>query len=415
MPISAPSLSGGLPELGGAGVSSLVLAHLRPKCCRATAASSPDAAFCDQCGSAILRCAAYDECGGLVDATGFCPSCFNLELFLDAGAVRQAKVGSSMALPLIVRNAGKHDRALFITELWVRQGTGERVRQQLPWERINAGQSAPWTVQTQPLDQEGRQNFEVILVAASRTRWREEKFALAANMEIGVEDDGQVVINQTINVQGGEVAGAGHTVYAPIRIDGDSRRAEAAASNRPAPLALTRADGFERDHGLRGTPQGRVDRTVRLEWKGFAADEAGPAGPILTPDGMLALGRSRLKSRGGVNDVRLLVRDTAGRLDETLSEEVSRRHIDLFVQNGALCVRASGQAGLRVTDQGLRQGEVVALADGDRIFVLPRRATAVALDVRFEAHHGVVEQVTFTRVPAAPRDVAQNNRAGAGR
>src|SRR5262249_43528821 len=152
--------------------------------------------------------------------------------------------------------------------------------------------------------------------------------------------------------------------YAPIRIDGDTRRAEADATTRPAPLALTRADGFERDHGLRGTPEGRVDRTVRLEWKGFAADEAGPSGPILTPDGMLALGRPRVKWGGGVNEVRLLGRDAAGRLDEAVSEEISRRHIDLFVQNGALCVRASGQAGLRVTDQGLRQGEVVALSDG---------------------------------------------------
>ncbi|MFT3726170.1 MAG: FHA domain-containing protein [Hyphomonadaceae bacterium] len=320
-----------------------------------------------------------------------------------------------MTLPLIFRNAGGHGRALFASELWIRQGAGERVRQPIPWERLNAGQSASWTLQTQPLQQTGRQSFEVILVVASRARWREEKFALAANMEIGVEDDGRVVVNQTINVAGGEVAGAGHTVYAPIRIESDSRsHVQEQGSKDPSPLALSRADGFERERRLRGTTHGLVDRTVKLEWKGFSPDEAGPLGPIITSDGMLALGRSRLKSQEGVTDVRLTVRDAAGRLNRVLSEEISRRHIDLFVQNGALCVRASGKAGLRVNDQGLRQGEVIALGDGDRLVVLPRRPTALALDVRFEVHHGVVELVTLTRVPATPGEASSNIRMRAG-
>lgn len=363
----------------------------------------------------LLRCPAYEECGGLVDASGFCPACFNIELYLDAGAVRRAKVGAALALPLIVVNAGGHGRAVFVTQLWVRQGASERQRQELPWERLDAGQSAPWTLQTQPLQQSGRQSFEIILVAASRSRWREERFALAANLEVGVEDDGHVVVNQTINVAGGQTAGSGHTVYAPIRLEQEgSRRTEQETPTAPSPLVLTRADGFERSQGLRGDPQtGRVDRTVRLVWKGFANDEAGPPGPILTPDGLLALGRARLKSRGGTNDARLLVRDAAGRLDARLSEEISRRHFDLFVQNGALCVRAGGQSGLRVGDQGLRQGEVAPLSDGERIVVLPKRPSAVAIDVRFEAHHGVVEQVTLSRVPEAPRELTNAGVGGA--
>lgn len=351
----------------------------------------------------------------MVDASGFCPSCFNLELYLDSGAARRAKVGAAMTLPLIVANAGAHGRALFITEFWVRQGAGERKQQELPWERLDAGQSAPWTLQTQPLQQTGRQGLEVILVAASRSRWREEIFAVAANLEIGVEDDGKVVVNQTIHVAGGETAGAGHTVYAPIRIEGEDRGRgdQDSATTAPSPLALTRADGFERARGLRGDPQvGRVDRTVRLAWKGFSSDEAGPPGPILTPDGLLALGRSRIKSRGGVNDARLVVRDAGGALNAALSEEISRRHFDLFVQNGALCVRAAGQSGLRVGDQGLRQGEVASLSDGERIVVLPKHPQALAIDVRFETHHGVVEQVTLTRQPDVQRATLGTPAAG---
>ena len=389
-----------------AGIAGLAAANARPACCQASAAAAADAVFCGECGSLLLRCAAYEECGGLVDASGFCPACFNLELYLNSGAARRANLGAAMTLPLIVVNAGAHGRALFITELWIRQGSGERKRQELPWERLDAGQGSPWPLQTQPLQQSGRQSFEVILVAASRSRWREEMFAVAANLEIGVENDGQIVVNQTINVAGGETAGAGHVVYAPIKIEGDDRgRSDPdAATAAPSPLALTRADGFERARGLRGDPQvGRVDRTVRLAWKGFANDEAGPPGPILTPDGLLALGRSRIKSRGGANDARLVVRDAAGALDAALSEEISRRHFDLFVQNGALCVRAAGQSGLRVGDQGLRQGEVAALSDGERIVVLPKHPQALAIDVLFETHHGVVEQVTLTRVPDVQR------------
>ncbi len=100
------------------------------------------------------------------------------------------------------------------------------------------------------------------------------------------------------------------------------------------------------------------------------------------------------------------------KLSEEAHAAISRRHFDLFVQNGALCVRAAGQSGLRVGDQGLRQGEVASLSDGERIVVLPKHPQALAIDVRFETHHGVVEQVTLTRQPDVQRATPGTPAAG---
>jgi hypothetical protein len=149
----------------------------------------------------------------------------------------------------------------------------------------------------------------------------------------------------------------------------------------------------------------RVSRLARVHWRGFGNGEACADGPILTSDGLLSLGRARSKQQEGSSDVRLLVRGPDGKVDEAESEAISRRHADLFIENGRLCVRASGGAGLRVSDQGLKTGEVIELNDGDRIHILPRRKDLLALDVSLQVYHGEVETITLTRVPfesAAP-------------
>lgn len=379
------------------------------ECCR-MAARDPEAVFCGECGTPLLRCAAHEDCGGLVDQNGFCPECFALGLFLDGGAMRQAKLGAALALPFILRNANDNGRAVFITGVHVRQGNTPRRTLELAWERIDSGQSATWMLQTAPLEQAGNQALEIIIVASSRARWREETFAFVATLDLSVEDDGGVVINQTINVtQGGAPGALGNTIYAPIRIEGDRRDDSTSTGDGPSgpsPLALMRADSFERSQKLRGMASGaRVSRLARVQWRGFLPGEAASDGPILTADGMLSLGRARTKAQSGSGDVRLLVRSADGTRDDTMSEAISRRHADLFIQNGRLCVRAAGGAGLRVADQGLQTGEVLELGDGDRIHILPRHKNLIALDVSLQGHHGEIDTITLTRVPfesAAP-------------
>jgi hypothetical protein len=369
--------------------------------------------FCGDCGSALLRCAAHEACGGLLDADGFCRECFSLGLYLDAGTIRAAKIGASLALPLILRNANTGGRAVFITGVHVRQGHAERAPVELAWERIDAGQSASWMLQTAPLQQAGHQAVEIIIVAESRVRWRKESFAFVANLDLSVATDGGVVINQTINVTQGSQPGAlGNTIYAPIRIEGERADSSAGdpgtAAGQPSQLALMRADSFERSHGVRGMNTGwRVSRLARLQWRGFEDGEAPMDGPILTPDGLVSLGRARSKAQAGLSDVRLLVRTPTGEVDEALSEGISRRHADLFIQNGQICVRASGGAGLRVSDQGLKTGDVVELCDGDRVHFLPRHKDRLALDVSLQASHGEVDTITLTRVPFEGADPAQ--------
>jgi hypothetical protein len=142
-----------------------------------------------------------------------------------------------------------------------------------------------------------------------------------------------------------------------------------------------------------------VSRSAKLIWRGFARDEAPAPGPISSADGALALGRSKLRRVGGEGDVQLLVRSADGALDEQMSLAISRRHIDLFIQGGRLCLRAAADSGLSINDRRVSRDGIETLENGDVIRVLSKLPEALALEVRMRAHHGVVEDVTITRIP----------------
>jgi hypothetical protein len=361
-------------------------------CCFRTA-SDASAAFCGDCGKPLLRCMAWSECGGLVGEDGRCTVCVRPQLFLDKGAVREVKVGGRMVLPLLFRNDAAVGRPLFVTRVWVKEGNGERVPQELAWERLDGGAALPWSLQTSPLDVAGRVRIEISFAVATRYRWRQETFLFVAELDIEAEGGGELVINQTIH------ASDTATAYAPIRID-PSRGGKAAAAVQPAQLALVRGERLERSEAVRGYPDdGAIQRSARFHWKGFAPGETPMDGPITSPDSLLGMGRALTRRDGGEGDARLLVRDRDGAIDDGLSAAISRRHLDLFVQDGRLYLHAAGGTGILINDRLIQRGTIAAIKDGDTVSILPKAKDAISLGFSFKAHHRIVEDITVQRTP----------------
>jgi hypothetical protein len=374
-------------------------------CCYQHAVTA-DAVFCGECGKPLLRCMAFEECGGLVGDDGRCPVCVKPQLFLDKDAATDVKTGGVLVLPLVFYNASAVARPLFVTDLWVREGQGTRRRVELPWKRLDAGGSNRVNIQTGVLERQGRHSIEITFAAATNYFIREERFAFTSLLDLEVEQGGSLVINQTINASG---AGAGNdTIYAPIRLEtmGDAAK-KSATGGKAAELALQRADAFEAANGVRGYLDGPlkgavVGRSARIVWKGFGAD-APNAGPITTPESMLALGRGKTSKAGGDNQVQLLVTDASGAIDEQLSQAISRRHLELFIQSGRLCARVTGSAGVLVDDHRHGADDALAvIAHGDVVKILPKYPDALALQVRMRAAYGAIDEITITRLPAIP-------------
>jgi hypothetical protein len=376
-------------------------------CCYQHAVTA-GAVFCGDCGKPLLRCMAFQECGGLVGDDGWCSVCVRPQLFLDKDAATEVKSGGVLVLPLVFYNASSVARPLFITDLWVREGDGPRRRVELPWKRLDAGGSNRVNIQTGALERQGRHGIEITFAAATNYFMREERFAFTSLLGLEVEQGGSLVINQTINTSG---AGTGSdTVYAPIRLETTGDAAKKAPGGKAAELALQRADAFEAANGVRGYTDGPlkgvvVGRAARIVWKGFGP--RGPsAGPITTQESMLALGRGTPVSEGGENFVQLLVTDASGIIDVQMSQAISRRHLELFIQNGRLCARVTGSAGVLVGEH--RHGADDALAvigHGDVVKILPKYPEALSLQVRMRAAHGAIDEITLTRLPAIPEGI----------
>ncbi len=364
------------------------------------------AVFCGECGKPLLRCMAFEECGGLLGEDGCCAVCVRPQLFLDKDAVTDVKAGGVLVLPLVFYNASSIARPLFVTDVWVREGDGPRRSVELPWKRLDAGGSNRLSVQTGALERQGRHGIEITFAAATNYFMREERFAFTSSLGLEVEQGGSLVINQTINASG---AGAGSdTVYAPIRLEtmNDGRK-PAASGGKAAELGLQRADNFEAANGVRGYADGPlkgsvVSRGARIVWKGFGGD--GPAsGPVTTADSILALGRGKTVAQGGDNHVQLLAKDAVGKVDEQLSQAISRRHLELFIQSGRLCARVTGSSGVMIGERKHGADDAIAvIGHGDVIQVLPKFPDAIGLQVRMRANHGQIDEIIITRVAALP-------------
>jgi hypothetical protein len=327
------------------------------------------------------------------------------QLFLDKDAVTEVKTGGVLVLPLVFYNASGVGRPLFITDVWVREGQSERRKVELPWKRLDAGGSNRLNIQTGALEQQGRHGIEITFAAATNYFMREERFCFTSLLSLEVEQGGSLVINQTINASG--VGTGSDTVYAPIRLETQGETRKAAVGGQAAELGLQRADNFEAAQGVRGYTEGPlkgavVSRGARIVWKGFGADEPSPSA-ITTRDGILAIGRGKSIRQGGDNFLQLLVTDAAGAVDEPLSQAISRRHLELFIQGGRLCARVTGQAGVMIGESKHGADDALAvIGNGDVIRVLPKFPDAMAMQVRMRANYGLVEEIVVTRVMPAP-------------
>lgn len=357
------------------------------------------ATFCGECGTPLIRCMAFEECGGLLDERGLCTVCVAPRLEIEAGALTAATVGGAVALPLSVLNDSAVGRPLYVTALWSREGAGDWREADLGWERLHAQEQRPATLRAEALDRVGVHNIEVLIAVASRWRWREERFVFATRIQLDVNGETSAQ-GPVVNI-GGESAGHGNTVY----ISGSAGPDDAPARTETAlALRLTRAEKDERRLGLRGLDSaGWVPRDVILAWDGFEAGTAPMDGPILTPDGLLAAGRARSRCQGGLGDVRTLPETAHGTIDEDRARLISRRHFELYVECDRLVLRVTGSGGVRVNGEAYGRDKTVILADGDIIAPLVHAPDALALAIRFHTEHGRVTRITISRQPPSRR------------
>ena len=367
-------------------------------CCY-TAAMDPSATYCGECGTPLIRCMAFEECGGLLDTRGKCTVCVAPQLQIEAGAMKEARVGGAVALPLSVTNASAIGRPLYVTALYSREGGGQWREAELSWERLHAAEQRPVTLRAETLERTGVHSIEILMAVANRWRWREERYAFTGTITLDITDD-SASAGPVVNI-GGESAGHGNTVY----IAGQSTADDTAARTKTAiPLKLTRAERDERRLGLRGLGEtGWIPRDVVLAWKGFPETETPLDGPILTSDGLLAAGRSRSRREGGLGDLRLLPETGKGAIDEDAARLISRRHFELYVECDRLILRVTGGGGVRVNGEAYGRDKTVVLHDGDTIAPLVEAPDALKLKTRFQAEHGRVGRVTFSRHPASQR------------
>lgn len=365
------------------------------ECCY-TSAVEADATFCGDCGKPLIRCMAAEECGGLLDDEGLCTVCVSPHVQVDSGALKVAKVGGAVALPVSIANVSVVGRPIFVTRVWSREASGEWRTESLGWERLDAGQTRPVSITANKLDREGAHNIQIRIEVASRWRWREERYAFAASLRLHVKAEDKSV-GPTVTL-GGKEAGHGNTVYISGKTEAS---AEPETTAEALDLAMERVEVEERSLGIRGINKDlAVSRGVSLHWRGFAPEQVPSDGPILTADSLLAVGRARGRRAGGTGDVRLLVDSQDGTLDEDLSRLISRRHFELYVECDRLMLRVTGTGGVRVDGKAYGPGKAVAVNDGTRICPVVKAPDALSLTVQFQSQHKAVTQVTITRSPA---------------
>ncbi len=367
------------------------------ECCKATLRADADASFCEECGQPLARCMAFQECGGLVGEDGLCEVCVAPHLQIIPGATMNAPVGGSVALPFDLYNASRVDRPLLVTGLWSRE-KGDWRKERLGWEQLDPGERAPASVTAREFDRAGLHEVEIMWTVATRWRAREENFAFSTRVLLTIPSDqsgaGPVVQISSENEMNGNV----------IQITDNSGRAgrDEGKVVSAIDMNIQRLDREERRLGLRGMGEDlRVPRSATFSFSGFGPAEAPPPGlPVLTKDAVLAFGRSRTRLDGGEGDVRLLIEDEQGRIDEELSQMVSRRHFELYVENDRLMLHVSGSNGLRINGEAFGVDKVVQLKDGDVIAPVLKVPKALSLTVRFGREFDQVCTIALARTPA---------------
>jgi len=367
------------------------------ECCVRSVSADAEALFCDECGQPLARCMAFQECGGLVGEDGLCDVCVAPHLQIIPGATMNAPVGGSVALPFDLYNASRVDRPLLVTGLWSRE-KGEWRKERLGWEQLDSGERAPASVRACEFDRAGLHEVEIMWTVATRWRAREENFAFSTRVLLTIPSDqagtGPVVQISSENEMNGNV----------IQITDNSGRGgrDEGKVVSAIDMNIQRLDREERRLGLRGIGEDlRVPRSTTFSFSGFGPKETPPPGlPVLTQDAVLAFGRSRTRLDGGEGDVRLLIGDNGGKVDDDLSQMVSRRHFELYVENDRLMLRVNGSNGLRINGKALGVDAVAQIGDGDVIAPVVEAPDTLKLAVRFARERDQVCTITLARTPA---------------
>lgn len=377
-------------------MSSAILPPRTQTPCCYTSALDASATYCGDCGKPLMRCMAAEECGGLLDDHGLCTVCVTPHLQIDAGAMIAARVGGALAVPISVANLSVVGRPLFVTNVWSREAGGEWQPQALGWERLAAGETAPLSITADKLERAGAHSLDILVALASRWRWRQECYAFSASLRLTVEDESSAS-GPVVNI-GGDSAGHGNVVYIGGQDGASSDQARAADA---ITLPMVRADREERMLGLRGLGDGIwVPKSTQFRWIGFAKDETPPDGPLLTPDGLFAAGRSRTRRGGGPGDIRLLVQDQAGKVDEDLSRLISRRQFEFYIECDRLMLRVTSEGGIRINGEAFGPSKTIQLKDGDIISPIVKSSDLLSISVKFHVEHGAVGSVSMTRIAA---------------
>lgn len=377
----------------------LVPPRTRDACCYASAVDLT-ATSCGNCGKPLLRCMAYEECGGLVDDVGLCTICVAPHVQLTPGAMMNAQVGGEIALPFDLANLSAVGRPLFVTSLWSREGRGDWRKERLDWERLDAGTRAAASVTATSIDHAGTHKIDIMITVSTRWRWRQESWAFATWVMLKVDDVDDDKAGGPVVQISGENIGHGNLINISGQV-GAGERGEDRRTTEAIDLPMQRLDIAERDLGLRGLDTDlRVPRGTPVRFVGFATGDVppGPARPIVTPDGLLAFGRARTGGEGA-GDVRLVACGPDGTVDEDLSRMISRRHFELYVENDRLVLRVTGSNGLRINGDAYGPDKCIALKDGDRIAPIVDQPDALRLDVRFSCELDRVSAITLTRHP----------------
>ena len=225
--------------------------------------------------------------------------------------------------------------------------------------------------------------------------WREETVAFSTGFEITIEEGKSLTVQQNIHYAG-DAPQTGATIYAPLRVTSDSGSSNAEPGSESQVLQLTRASVYERSLGLRGSDDGRrVLRNSVLRWRGF--DDAPADGPIVTTDGLVVLGRSRTKNQGGSTDVRMLIHNPDGSLDEANSRGISRNHCCLWIENDRLMLRAESELGAWCDGHKVLRGKAVELRNGSRFSPSQKNPSLCQIQARFDIEHDQVVGITFSR------------------
>lgn len=377
-------------------------------CCRRGVAADAAAQFCEDCGQPLARCMAFQECGGLVGEDGLCHVCVAPHLQIIPGATMNAPIGGSVALPFDLYNASQIDRPLLVTGLWSREA-GEWRKERLGWEQLDPGARAPASVIACEFDRAGLHEVEIMWTVATRWRARQEDFAFSTRVLLNVAGErdsaGPVVQISSENEMNGNV----------IQITDNSGRGARDEGKviSAIDMNITRLDREERRLGLRGIGgEMRVPRSATFAFAGFGAKQAPPAGlPVMTADAMLAFGRSRTRHDGGDGDIRLLATAADGAIDEDVSQMISRRHFELYVQNDRLMLHVSGSNGVRINGEAHGQDKLVQVDDGDVIAPLVKLPEALALTVRFTRELDQVSAITLARTPPIESSTVQEASA----